>query len=202
MAELVTTGHGEVERTADQAGVALRYASRSKERTAAVQGLTRRMATVEPIVTRPGVVVRSRRLSVHDVWEGKRRSGAEATQSYALLVTDVSVLNDLLGELVTTEPAHLDGPHWELADRTAAHREAQRDAVADGRASAQGYADALGARLGPLLRLEDTSPGRLRETFHTMALSSGSGPAIAELSLEPQLVTVVALCSLTWALLD
>jgi hypothetical protein len=201
MAELVTSGHGEVERTADQAGVMLQYASRSKERAHAVHGLTKRTGTVESIVDRDGVVVRDRKLFVHDVWEGKRRIGIEATQSYHLLVTDVTVLNDLLGDLIGTEPAYLHGPNWDLADRSAAYREAQREAVADARTSAQGYADALGARLGQLLRVDDSSPGRMRGGASSMSMSRRSTPDIAELSLEPEQVTVPAMCSLTWELL-
>jgi uncharacterized protein YggE len=203
MAELVTTGHGEVERTADQAGLLLHYAHRAKDRTAAVNGLTRRIGKVEPVLSRDGVTVRSRRLSVHDVWEGKRRTDAEATQVYSLLLTDLDVCDELVGDLILTEPRSLDGPNWALAEQTAAYREAQAAAVADARVTAQGYADALGARLGPLLRLDDTSPGRARPgggPYFAMA-RSGQAPDIAALSLEPQQVTVSAMCSITWELL-
>jgi uncharacterized protein len=205
MTELVTTGQGDVERLADQAGLTLRYTIRGKDRTTAVEALTRRIDTVEPVLARAGVTVRSRRLAVHDSWNGRHRTGASAGQAYVLLVTDVTVLNDLIGDLVSTEPSELQGPNWDLADASDARREAQRDAVADARAIAQGYADALDARLGPLLRLDDTSPGRGRSSrFATMAMaSSGAGraPDITELALEPQPVTVSAMCSITWDLL-
>ncbi|HEX5401112.1 MAG TPA: SIMPL domain-containing protein [Pseudonocardiaceae bacterium] len=203
MAELVTTGNGEVERIADQAGLTLRYTNRGKDRTTAVDALTRRIAAVEPLLERDGVTVRSRRLAVHDVWERRRRTGAEASQAYVLLVTDVTVLNDVVGELVTTEPSELHGPNWELADPSDARREAQREAVADARTTALGYADALGSRLGKLVRVDDSSPGYvpLRYSARAMAASPGGAPDIAELSLEPQPVTVSAMCSITWELL-
>jgi uncharacterized protein YggE len=205
MAELVTTGQGEVERTADQADFVVRYAHRAKDRTAAVDGLAKRIGKVEPFLDRDGVTISSRRLSVHDVWEGKRRTDAEATQVYSLLVTDITVLNELVGDLILTEPRQLDGPDWTLADRTTAYREAQTAAVADARATAQGYADALGARLGQLQRLDDTSPGQARPAMYgavrALSYRKGQAPDVAELSLEPQPVTVQAMCSITWELL-
>jgi uncharacterized protein len=203
MAELVTTGQGDVERTADQAGLVVRYAHRAKDRTSAVDGLAKRIGKVDPFLDRDGVTVRSRRLSVHDVWEGKRRTDAEATQVYSLLVTDITVLNELISDLVLTEPRQLDGPDWTLADRTTDYRAAQSAAVADARATAQGYADALGARLGQLVRLDDTSPGQARPgAFYGMARTmSSQAPDVAALSLEPQQVTVSAMCSITWELL-
>jgi uncharacterized protein YggE len=204
MAELVTTGHGDVERIADQAGLTLRYTNRSKDRTSAVDALTRRIDSVEPVLARNGVTVRSRRLAVNDSWNGRHRTGASASQAYVLLVTDVTVLNDLIGDLVTTEPSELQGPDWDLEDASDARQEAQREAVADARAIAQGYADALGGRLGPLLRLDDTSPGRIRPSAVTPAARSagaGRAPDITELALEPQPVTVSSMCSITWDLL-
>src|ERR1700742_1833937 len=105
MAELVTTGHGDVERIADQAELTLRYTTRAKDRATAVDTLATRIETVEPVLARAGVTVRSRTLSVHDSWNGRHRTGASAGQSYLLLVTDVAVLNDLIGDLVTTEPS-------------------------------------------------------------------------------------------------
>ncbi|HEX4704261.1 MAG TPA: SIMPL domain-containing protein, partial [Pseudonocardiaceae bacterium] len=130
MAELVTTGNGEVERIADRADLRLSYSGRGRDRTAAVNELTKRIGTVEPLLERDGVQVRSRRLSVHDVWDGRRRSGAAAEQSYQLRITDVTVLDDLIAALVTTEPSGIDGPFWDQADQTEPAREAQRSAVA------------------------------------------------------------------------
>jgi uncharacterized protein YggE len=204
MAELVTTGNGEVERIADQAGLTLRYTNRAKDRADAVTALTKRIELVEAVLGRDGVTVRSRKLAVNDSFNGRHRTGAAASQSYDLLVTDVSVLNDLIGDLVANEPGELHGPNWDLADASDARREAQREAVADARAIAQGYADALGGRLGPLLRLDDTSPARrsrFGERAVAMAASARQAPEVAELSLEPQSVTVTAMCSITWDLL-
>jgi uncharacterized protein YggE len=206
-AEVVTSGTGEVQRVADRAELRLGYRARGRDRAAAVRELTRRIGAVEPHLQRAGVEVRDRRLSVHDVWDGRRRSGAQADQSYLLRVTDVSVLDDLLAALVGTEPTTLDGPNWELADPSGAFREAQRAAVADARERAEGFAAALGARLGPLVQLTDGSqahhgPVRFGQARAMMAMPAGAPmPEVAELALDPQSVTVSAHCTITWQLL-
>lgn len=206
--EVVTSGTGEVERVADRAELRLGYTSRGRDRAAAVRELTRRISTVEPLLDHAGVEVRDRRLSVHDVWDGRRRSGAQADQTYLLRITDVTVLDNLLAILVTTEPASLDGPDWELADPSSAFREAQRAAVADARTRAEGFADALGAHLATLIRLVDGSPAhagpiRFGQAQSAMAMPAGGRmPQMAELSLEPQRVSVYANCTVTWGLSD
>jgi uncharacterized protein YggE len=206
MAELVTRGQGEVEHIADRATFQLRYTSRSKDRTAAVDGLTKLVAAAEPFLDRDGVTVRSRRMSTYDVWDGRRRTSTEAGQEYQLLITDVTVLDDLLNDLIGTEPSHLTGPQWSLADGSTAYREAQAKAVEDARTTALGYADALGARLGVLLRLDDTSPQPGMPRYAAALIgpegrSEAHRPDMAELSLEPQPVAVGAVCSITWELL-
>lgn len=204
MAEIETQGTGQVERTADQATLRVCYTEHARDRARAVSALTNRVSGVESALERDGLRVRGRRLSVHDDWDGKRRSGARAEQAYTLLVTDLTVLNDLIADLVVVEPASLAGPFWELADHDDAVRRAQRDAVADATRRAEGYAEALGCRLGQLLRVRDGAggPQPVRFAAQAAALSAGSAPRpdIAELSLEPQLVAVTATCTMAWTI--
>lgn len=157
---------------------------------------------MESALTRDGVQIRDRRLVVHDVWDGKRRSGAQATQSYQLRITDLAVLNDLIGDLMVTEPTTLRGPFWELANPGEARREAQRETVRDARQRAEVYTDELGCELGRLISIADSGvqvqPLRGAAMGMSLASSAVARPDIAELSLEPQLVTVTATCTMTW----
>lgn len=201
MAEVTTRGSGEVERIADRAGLTLSYQGRATSRNEAVAALSTPLARAKPTFERVGVDVRSRRLSVHDEWAGKRRTGCVATQNYQLRVIDLAVLDDLLAAIIASEPAELYGPHWELAERTAAVAAAQRDAVTDARTRAAGYAEALGTRLGQLVRLTDedgVAPRRM------MFGSAGAAElsSVERLGLEPELISVTATCTATWTLLD
>ncbi|WP_236795123.1 SIMPL domain-containing protein [Amycolatopsis sp. GM8] len=206
MAEVETQGTGEIERIADRAGLEVLYTEEAKVRVTAVSALAERIRTVESLLERDGVEVRARRLFVHDRWDAKRRAGASANQSYSVRVTDLEVLNDLVADLVLTEPANLRGPFWDLADHADAVRAAQYEAVADARRRAEGYADALGTRLGPLVRLSDgritPQPARFASLSHAREKATAARPDIADLSLEPQLVTVVTSCTTVWQLAD
>jgi len=206
MAEVETYGTGHVEKIADRAGLRVSYSQQAEDRTSAVAALTERIRTVEPVLARDGVQVRDRRLSVHDVWDRKRRSGTQANQSYQVRITDLGVLNDLVADLVVTEPATLDGPLWELTDRDEAVSQGQQEAVADGKRRAEGYMAALGRRLGPLLRIADgpfpPQPGQFMPAAMSLAADATRGPNIAELSLQPQLVTVIITCTMVWEITD
>ncbi|KAA2263465.1 SIMPL domain-containing protein [Solihabitans fulvus] len=206
MAEVVTTGTGEVERTADRAQLSVTFEATGTDRTDAVTQLSGKVAAVEELLDRSGVEVRSRRLAVYDNWAGDRRAGSRATQDYTLRITDPDALAELLARLIIAEPGWLNGPHWELSDKAEATREAQRLAVADARTRAQGYAMALGARLGPLSRLTDgtADQGGFNRSYAMAAAGPGGGglPDTSQLNHVPQLVTVSVRCTAAWTLLD
>ncbi|MEV8436153.1 SIMPL domain-containing protein [Actinosynnema sp. NPDC051121] len=207
MAEVVTKGVGKVERTADRAEVQVSFETLGSTRNEAVDRLTARIASVEPALARPGVEVRSRQLNVHDNWDGKRRSGSRAMQNYVLRVDDVAELDGLLGALVSAEPTWLNGPSWQLKEDADAVREAQREAVLDARRRAEGYAEALGVRLGPLQRLTDgDAEGWAVESHRMMAAGYGGAPGappqMDQLNLEAQQITVTVRCTASWTLLD
>lgn len=209
VAEVQTKGTGTVERTADRAQVDVSFEVAGERRNDAVEALTSRVSAVEPLLDRPGVEVRTRQLSVHDNWDGNTRAGSRASQRYVLRVTALDQLDSLLSALVLAEPTWLNGPSWDLTDTKDAVFDAQQEAVADARLRAQGYAEALGRRLGPLVRLSD-GDGDLWQAEAAMSAKSfagyGGSPGVPvqidQLGLEPQSITVTVRCSATWSLLD
>ncbi|GAA2666470.1 MULTISPECIES: SIMPL domain-containing protein [Actinosynnema] len=208
MAEVVTKGVGRVERTADRAQVDVTFEAEASTRNEAAGALAERVGRVEELLRRDGAEVRVRSLSVHDNWLGDRRAGARAQQRYVVRATDLAVLDELLSGLVAAEPAWLNGPTWELSSDVDAVTEAQQAAVADARRRAEGYAAALGARLGPLLRLAD-GDGEVwaaEAARATMAYGAGGAPGepvrMEQLNLEAQQIVVTVRCSATWTLLD
>ncbi len=203
VAEVVTNGTGEVERTADRAQVDVTFEALGSERSEAVSMLNQRISAVEPLLA--DFEVRSRQLSVHDNWDNNQRVGSRAQQQYVIWVSDLDKLDGLLADLVQNEPSWVNGPSWTLVDDAEAVREAQKEAVADALRRAEGYASALGRRLGPLLRIGDSdggsgySPKMMRSASFEMA-----GPAgmVDQLNLKAQQITVSASCTAAWSLLD
>ncbi len=176
MAEVVTRGTGEHEQLADRAVVRVTFAARGADRAAAVAALGPRVAQVEAVFARDGVEVRSRRVDVRTAWERSRRVGSTAQLVAVLRLTRVDVVEGLLESLIAAEPESLSGPHWELTDDAAAVTVAQQRAVADARRRAEGYAAALGMRLGPLQRLsEPEQPQYGGVALAARSAESGSG---------------------------
>lgn len=204
MPEVVTRGTGELEVLADQAEIQVTFSADAPERSAAVALLGERMARVEPLLARDGVEVRQRSVAAHTRWEDHRRVGSTAQQHLVLRVSDLAGMDELLAALLSAEPAWLNGPQWRLADETTATREAQHLAVEDARARAEVYAEALGVRLGAMIRLADDGAERPYPTMPMadMAMAAGrlSQESVRQLGLTPGLVTVRAVCTATWAL--
>jgi uncharacterized protein YggE len=138
-------------------------------------------------------------MRVHNEWRGNKVVGCRAGEDLALVVTDVAELDAVLSALVGAEPTDLHGPRWVLEDPAAALREAQKRAVADARTRAEGYAAALGATLGPLLRLSE-APEHAAPVAYRMAAAESAGPDVRALGLDPEPVRVTARCTTTWVL--
>jgi uncharacterized protein YggE len=210
--EVVTRGSGEHEVVADRAEIRVTYAANAADRSKAVEALGERAGAVDAVLRGDAmaraVEVRQRSMHVGDRWDRKRRVGATAQLQLVLRVTDLSVLDDLLAALFSAEPEWLDGPQWLLADETTAVREAQRLAVDDARARAVAYAEAIGGRLGTLLKLTDEGAERpfpvMRSAAMTFAAETAavSRDSVQQLGLVPQQVTVRAACTVSWSLLD
>jgi uncharacterized protein YggE len=196
--EIVTEGTGWYEQLGDRAELDVTFTAVARNRSDAVRELGRRVAAAEPALTQPGLQVRHRRVRVHNEWRDNRVVGCRAGEQLALLVTDVTALDAVLSALVGAEPTDLQGPTWVLEDPAAARREAQRHALSDARARAEGYAIALGGTLGPLLRLSEAAEHT--QMAYRTAAAEAAGPDVRALGLEPEPVRVTARCTTTWAL--
>ncbi|GAY11093.1 putative secreted protein [Pseudonocardia sp. N23] len=194
-------GTGWHEQLADRAEIDVSFSATGRDRSAAVRDLGRAVAAAEPVFTRAGVEVRSRSLHVGTEWRRGKQSGARATENVLLRVSDLDVLEDVLGTVLAAEPASFNGPRWLLDDQVAARATAQREAVADARRRAEGYADALGGSLGALALLAEAPDHGGGPMMRAVAMEAARGPVdVTELGLEPEPVRVTAQCTTTWAL--
>lgn len=198
---IVTEGTGRVEQPGDRAELDLRFESTGTDRASAVSALGARMAAVAGALEHPALKVRRRRLWVGTRWRDDVVVGAQATEHLDVVVTDVAALEEILAALVAAEPAGLNGPRWTLADEKALQREAQRRAVADARDRAEGYAEALGGRLGALVSLGDAGVHAPAPRMMAMAGREAAAPDVRDLGLEPEPVEITARCTATWELL-
>jgi uncharacterized protein YggE len=201
--EIVTEGSGWHEQEADRAELHVGYAGSGRDRSAAVGELGKRVAEAQPVFDLRGVTVLHRRLAVHDQWRGRRVVGCRATEDVVLRLDEVGALEEVLAAVVASEPATLNGPNWMLKDPDTARRRAQEHAVADARDRAEGYAAALGGRLGALLRLSEAGDGGVEPRAYRMAAMARAEaePDVRELGLEPEPVRVTVRCTTNWELL-
>lgn len=202
MAEVVTRGSGEHEQIADRAELRVTFAADGVDRSSAVAELGSRVQPAEPALAADGVEVRSRTTAVRSAWEGKRRTGCRAQLRVTVRVHRVDVLEGLLDALLGAEPESLHGPSWQLADSSAATAVAQQRAVDEARRRAEGYAAAIGARLGALQSINDATTERPMARMATETSTTTGSPNVAELGLVPAPVTVTAACTIVWTLLD
>ncbi|MEY8041683.1 SIMPL domain-containing protein [Saccharopolyspora cebuensis] len=204
MAEVVTTGTGQVPRTADRAVLTVVFSAVAAERQQAIADLAARVSGLETTLGAEHVEVASRTLSVRPHVADGAPAGSRAVQHFMLRVGDPAALEQLAAELIDAEPERLDGPRWELSDPTEATDEAQRLAVHDARRRAESYADALGVRLGELVRLSDVGADRPRASGPAApqlgGASRGTAAHVRELDLTPGEVTVTVVCNATWNL--
>lgn len=201
--EIVTEGSGWHEQPGDQAELDMTFTATARTRSDAVRDLGRRVAVARATLDRPDLVVRHRRLWVHSEWRANRVVGCRAGEDVAVLLMDVTALEEVVAGVVAAEPTDLRGPRWVLADPAAAQREAQRRAVADARERAEGYAAALNGRLGPLRRLSE-APDHNAPVAYRMAAAmdaAESAPDVRDLGLEPEAVRVTARCTTSWDLI-
>jgi uncharacterized protein len=201
--EIVTEGSGWHEQSADRAELHVGYAGTGRDRSSAVAELGKRVAAAELAFGLRGVTVLHRRLSVHDQWRGNRVVGCRATEDVVLRLDEVGVLEEVLAAVVASEPATMHGPAWQLKEPGAARRTAQERAVADAHDRAEGYAAALGGRLGALRRLSEAAGGGAEpRAFAVAAMARESAPPdVRELGLEPEPVRVTVRCTTSWELL-
>jgi uncharacterized protein YggE len=203
VSEIVTEGSGWVEQPADRAELTVVFEARGRKRAAAVEALGERVAAAEKALGLPGLTVLSRRVSVHTEYRSNRPSGARAAEFVQVRITDLGVLEEAMSLLLGAEPASFTGPSWSLAEPEAILAQAQQQAVADARRRAEGYAAALGGRLGSLVRLAESAghPTPMALTMRARGAAEG-GPDVSDLGLDPEPVRVEARCTTTWTLIS
>jgi hypothetical protein len=125
---------------------------------------------------------------------GERVSAYTGSVTTTVVVTDFTVLGDLLLRLAAQDQTSVSGPWWTLRPGSRAGAEVRRAAIADALDRARGYAAAVGARLDRLIEIADEGGGGggmplMRTAFGMAAQADVSA---IELDVDPQQQTVSA----------
>jgi uncharacterized protein len=169
--------------------------ARDKDRQTTLTRLTERAAGLRRALDEyPDAIERRETGGVQIHPELKR--GGERVSAYAgavtttVLVSDFTVLGELLLRLAGQDQTSISGPWWQLRPGSTAGAEVRRAAIADALTRAKEYADAVGARVDRLVEISDEGAGGGGHAMmRSAAFETASTP---ELDIDPQQQTVHA----------
>lgn len=134
---------------------------------------------------------------------GERVVAYTGSVTTTVVVTDFTVLGELLLRLGDQDQTAVSGPWWELRPGSRAGAEVRRAAIADALDRAREYAAAVGAQLDRLVEIADegTGMGGGRPMMRTAFAVADTAEAI-ELDVDPQPQTVHASVQLRFYLTE
>jgi len=171
---------------------------------AALSDVSTRTQALAAILDRLGVAKADRSttgISVEEEFDhssrGRRSVGHRAVNRMSVRMTDHELIGQVIVEATEQLAAQVEGPHWAIARSNPARLQAAREAAADARRRAQAYAEGVGARLGPPLKLSETQAHMgPRRGGGFIAVAAAAGP----LPLEAGEQEVLASVQVTFAL--
>jgi len=150
---------------------------------------------VREVLRRHGIpdrAVERSRLGLTSSWSfGAERKflGYECQAAFAVESTDLDDMQQLLIDVVAAGANEIEGVDFDVTTKGELRAEARRQAVAAARNKAGLYAEAAGARLGPVLHIDDVDPEHVG--FERYRGHSAGGEASAQ-DLAPGHVVVSA----------
>ncbi len=198
---VVATGEAFREVPPEQAVLHVRATLKGRSRESVMERLAERFAAHGVILDEFAAAIERRETeSVHVYPQGKRRGeetyhGSIATR---VVVTDFTVLGDMIMRLGAEESTSFSGPWWQLRVGSRAGGEARRDAVTTALAQAAEYAAAVGARVDRLVEISDiVAEESVHHGFAVAGAARDMGDGGPALELEPELQTVRARVKVT-----
>jgi uncharacterized protein len=129
----------------------------------------------------------------------RRLLGYECSASFLVTCRDLDGVQRLLIDVVAAGASEIESVDFDVAGRDGLRAQARRQAVTRARAKAELYAEAAGARLGPVLHLEDDDPDR-EDGLRFAAARGGAAGGSGEADLAPGHVVVRAAVTVGYAL--
>ncbi|MFI1991113.1 SIMPL domain-containing protein [Actinoplanes sp. NPDC020271] len=208
MAEAIVVATGDAVREVqpEQAVVSVRSESKGRSRESVLERLTQRSAAIGVVLDQFDAAIERRESAGLHIRPQMKRRGEEVLAYHGsigidVIVTDFTVLGDLMLKLGAEELTSVHGPWWRMRADSRAGAGVRQAAVADALAKAAEYAAAVGARIERLVEITDSlSDGGFRAgAGGAMMRSKGAtGETQAlELELEPELQLVQATVKVT-----
>jgi uncharacterized protein YggE len=197
---VVARGEAVREVPPEQAVVTVQSESKGRSRESVLERLTERSAAIGAVLDQFTAAIERRESAGLHIRPQLKRRGEEVLAYHGsiatrVIVTDFTVLGDLVLRLGGEELTTVSGPWWQLRPDTRAGAEVRRAAVADALERAAEYAAAVGAQVDRLVEITDAFgeggygivAGGGASAFR--AKGAEDGPS---LELEPELQTVQA----------
>ncbi|BCY14879.1 SIMPL domain-containing protein [Actinoplanes sp. L3-i22] len=201
---VVATGEAVREVLPEQAVVSVRSESKGRSRESVLERLTQRSAAIGVVLDQFTAAIERRESAGLHIRPQMKRRGEEVLAYHGsigidVIVTDFTVLGDLMLKLGSEELTSVHGPWWRMRPDSRAGSDVRQAAVADALVKAAEYAAAVGARVDRLVEITDSlSDGGFRGgVAGAMMRSKGGGDEAQALELEPELQTVQATVKVT-----
>jgi uncharacterized protein YggE len=164
--QITVTGEGNVSAAPDLAWINVGVTHRAKTAQEAVAAMSAGMSAVTAELTAAGVAetdIQTGQLSLYPFYDDLNNTPTQKVLGYTASITvdvrvrDLDRTGAILDAVVSEGANTFGGIRFEMTDPAAAYAEARREAVADGRAKAELFADAAGVTLGHLVTLSENS---------------------------------------------
>jgi uncharacterized protein YggE len=199
---VVVRGTASVTAEPDLARLSFRIVRVEQSPAAAFDAVNAAVARVRTALSQHGLpdeAVRSSRLDLATEYSyvdgGRRFAGHRCQARFAVESSDLDDVEALLVDLVEAGANEIDAVQFDVSATAELRVEARRQAVAAGRARAEEYASAAGARLGAILHIEDADPERMMEK----AFDEGAASPLAA-GLAPGGIGITASVMLAYAI--
>lgn len=207
---IAMVGTGESRAAPDMATLNVGVVSQGRVAREALAANTRAMAEALAALKQAGIAERDLQTSgfsvqpqmQHDA-QGRtppRIVGYQVSNRLTVRVRDLSKLGEVLDRVVTIGANSVDGPHFGLADPTAARDDARKAAIADAQRRARLYAEALGVRLGRVVTVTEQAIAIPRPM--PMATMARAAAEAAPVPIEAGESTLTATVSVLWEIVQ
>src|SRR5258708_11580870 len=157
-------GAASVKAAPDLVGVGFKVVGVEQTRSGSFAQATDAVRAVREVLRRHGLpdrAVETSRLGLKSLWSygaDRKFLGYQCQASFSVESTNLDDVQQLLIDLVATGANEIDGVDFDVITKPDLRAEARRQAVAAARNKAGLYAEAAGARLGPVVHIDYLEP--------------------------------------------